>query len=151
MIRIDVATTGRSGFVVAVETTDREPGAGYDWDATGTALVVGQAGRRSLDEEPEEWKAWLFPVAGQYPPTGQSTTAFTAGSPELLAAALRKHHAAKGPWWAASDGRCTEVLENDGDRWRCDIASVVAHKAHRDNAAAVEWMSEEDFQRDGEQ
>jgi hypothetical protein len=99
MIRIEVVTAGRTGFIVAVDSTDREPGAGYDWDASGTAAVVGQAGQRSLDGEPEEWTAWLWPVAGQYTPLGQSTEAFTAPGPQALADRLRKRHTAKGAWW----------------------------------------------------
>jgi hypothetical protein len=148
MIRIDVVTTGTSGFIVAIETADRKPGAGYDWDATGTAAVVGQLRRESADEEPERWTAWLWKRAGRYPARGQHSVTLLslAGPPSEMARKLRKRHAAKGPWWSASDGRCPEVLEHDGEQWRCGIASVVVHKAHRDNEAAVEWMTEEDFE-----
>jgi hypothetical protein len=149
MTRIDVVTAGRSGFIVAVETSDREPGTGYDWDATGTASVVGKVYRTSHDEEPPEWKAWLLPVAGQSTPHGQSTTAFTAASPELLAAKLRGH-TAKGPWWAAGDGRCPEALEHGGRQSRCQTASVVPHDVHRHYPDGVEWMSEEDYEGDGQ-
>jgi hypothetical protein len=99
VIRVEVVTAGRSGFIIAVEGSDSEPGAGYDWDASGTALVVGQAGRRSMDGEPEEWTAWLWPVAGRYTPLGQSAEALHRATPTDLAIALRKRHAAKGAWW----------------------------------------------------
>jgi hypothetical protein len=99
VIRIDVVTSGRSGFIVAVETADRPPGTGYDWDATGTYSVVGKVHRTSPDGEPEEWKAWLLPVAGQCPPRGQSVTARTAPATAMLAAKLRDLHEAKGAWW----------------------------------------------------
>jgi hypothetical protein len=100
MIQIDVVTCGRSGFIVAVETADREPGAPYDWSASGTAVVVGQLHRGSTDEEPERWTAWLWKQAGRYPGRGQHSEALNvAGPPSEMARKLRKRHQAKGAWW----------------------------------------------------
>jgi hypothetical protein len=149
VIRVDVVTCGRSGFIVAVETTDSKPGAGYDWDQSGTYSVVGKVYRTSPDGEPEDWKAWLLPVAGQSTPRGQSTDAAQAASPERLRDRLQKRADEKGPWWSPSDGRCPEVLEHDGRQSRCETASVVPHYVHRAEGG-IEWMTEEDFQRETE-
>lgn len=92
MIRIEVVTCARSGFVLAIDT-ERKP---------GTAAVVGLVYRVSLDGEPEAWKAWLWPAPGVYPPTGQSTEAVTRkGKPDVLREVLRKRHQAHGEWWTA--------------------------------------------------
>lgn len=99
MIRIEVVTAARSGFVVATETTEQPPGSGYDWSASGTAVVVGQVYRSSADGEQEEWRAWLWPAPTTYPPTGQHATAITAYGLAALAKRLSKQHQAKGPWW----------------------------------------------------
>jgi hypothetical protein len=91
MIRIEVVTAARTGFVLAVDTSA----------TPGTAQVVGQVHRSSIDGEAEAWKAWLWEQPGRYPPTSQHTQAITAkGKPSELREALRRRHAAKGAWWA---------------------------------------------------
>jgi hypothetical protein len=101
VIRIEVVTAGRSGFFVAVETTGQQPGTGYDWDAEGTAVVVGQLYRGSEDGFPERWTAWLWKQAGTYPARGTTSGSLNvAGPPSELARKLRKRHAANGAWWS---------------------------------------------------
>lgn len=90
MIRIDVVTCERSGYIIAVDT-----------DLMPTAHVVGQLYRDSPDGSPERWKAWLWPKATAYPQRGQSTEAVTAATPEKIAERLRGQLKAKGPWWSA--------------------------------------------------
>lgn len=94
MIRIEIAITGTIGFILAIETSGQEPGSGYDWDATGTAAVVGQA-RITGDGS----KAWLWPQAGTWPGTGRHVQAVDAELASDLIAKLRKQHQAKGAWW----------------------------------------------------
>lgn len=98
MIRIEVATSGTTGFVIAVETSDQKPGAPYDWDPASTASVVGQAALTTIPGRPVKWTAWLWQQAGHYPPRGRHSDAIDAGTPDLLAVKLRKRHA-KGAWW----------------------------------------------------
>jgi len=100
VIRIEVVTTGGTGFIIAVETTDSAPGTGHDWDASGTALVVGQLYRSNQDGNPERWTGWLWPKAGQYPPRGKHTNALSVpGTPSEMTRKLAKQHQAKGAWW----------------------------------------------------
>jgi len=94
VIRIEVAVTGRSGFVLAIDTAA----------TPATAQVVGQAYRTSLDTEPETWKAWLWDTPGIYPPSSQSTQTVTAkGKPAELREKLTRRHQAKGAWWTSAD------------------------------------------------
>lgn len=100
MIRVDVAVTGTHGWLIATETSDQAPGSGYDWDATGTAVVVGQARSIPAGDQPERWTAWLWKQAGTCPPRGQHTGALSVAGPvtELerkLGQRLRK----EGKWW----------------------------------------------------
>jgi hypothetical protein len=100
VIRIEVVTTARTGFIIAIETTDQKPGSGYDWDGDGTAVVAGQIYRSSEDGNPERWTAWLWKQAGHYPATGQHSAVMSvAGPPSEVARKLRKQHQAKGAWW----------------------------------------------------
>ena len=90
MIRIEVVTCNRSGFILAIDTAA----------TPGTAIVVGQAYRTSIDGEPESWKAWLWDRPGQYPPTSQSTQAVTAkGKPAELRDKLSKRCERNATWW----------------------------------------------------
>lgn len=103
MIRVEAVTSGRKGFILAIEASDREPGAGYDWDASGTALVVGQMFRSSDDGKPERWTTWLWNQAGQYPPRGQHADALSVpGPPHETERKLGKRHQAQGAWWTVS-------------------------------------------------
>lgn len=94
VILIDVVINGESGFIVAVETQDRDPGAGQYWDGISSAFVVGQA-RVTADGA----KAWLWPYAGTYPGRGRHVHAVTAGTASDLAGKLRKRFDEKGKWW----------------------------------------------------
>jgi hypothetical protein len=63
-----------------------------------TGLQVGQVHMIAADGEAEEWKAWLWPVAGQYPTEhgGNCEAIAKKGDLGKLAAALVK----RGQWWA---------------------------------------------------
>lgn len=65
----------------------------------GTALVVGSLYRRSEDGKPEDWRAWLWPVAGGDMRMTQSCEAFDGASPERLRERLQKRADKDGPWW----------------------------------------------------
>jgi hypothetical protein len=101
MMRIEVTTHGQSGFVIAVETSDRKPGTGYDFDSEGVALVTGQVALTTIEGRPEKWTAWLWQQAGHYPPTGRHSNAIDAGDPAKLAAKLRKRFGKQGAWWTS--------------------------------------------------
>ena len=92
MIRIEVVTSYRSGFIIAVDTAAKP----------GTAHVVGQVHRTDISGEAEQWKAWLWDTPGTYPPGHQSTQAVTVkGKPADLRERLSRRHQARGAWWTA--------------------------------------------------
>ena len=82
----------RSADVIA--RIKAEPGSLPDF------VMVGQCTRISADEEPEEWKTWLWPKGGEYPPRGKSCEAFTRPSCGDLEALLNKKLKSEGQWWA---------------------------------------------------
>lgn len=64
-------------------------------------VMVGQVCRVDGDGDlNEEWKAWLWPKGGEYPPHGQSCEAFTRPSCGGLEALLNKRLKGKGRWWS---------------------------------------------------
>lgn len=81
----------RSADIVA--RVKAEPGSLPDF------VMAGQACRVNAGGEPEEWKAWLWPKAGEYPPCGQSCEAFSRPSCGDLEVLLNKRLADKGRWW----------------------------------------------------
>jgi len=100
---ICVALAGdRSGFVIASQPAEGQEGVPTSQRThRGSTLVVGSLYRISHDDEPEEWKVWLWPLASGGMRTGQSCGAFTAASPKDLEARLRKRADKQGPWWQA--------------------------------------------------
>jgi hypothetical protein len=90
----------RSGFIIAsAPHPGEEHLAPSARTRMGTTLVVGKVYRVSADEEPEEWKAWLWPVAGGDMRMGQSCEAMESQSLGLLRRRLQKR-ADQGTWWA---------------------------------------------------
>lgn len=62
-------------------------------------VMVGQCSRISADEEADEWKAWLWPKAGEYPPRGQHCEAMTRPTCGDLETLLNKRLKSAGKWW----------------------------------------------------
>lgn len=99
---IKVALGGdRSGFVIAVLAFEGEENMPSSQQLhRGATLVVGSVYRVSPDGDPEEWKAWLWPVAGGTGMrTGQSVEAMETRSLPVLKRKLQKR-ADQGAWWA---------------------------------------------------
>jgi hypothetical protein len=90
VIRIEVVTSNRSGFIIAVDTAAKP----------GTAHVVGQVHQASIDGEPERWTAWLWPAPGQYT-TGHAEAVTVKGKAADLREKLSRRHQARGAWWTA--------------------------------------------------
>jgi hypothetical protein len=82
----------RSADVIA--RVKPEPGSLPDF------VMIGQASRISADGEPEEWKAWLWPKGGEYPPHGQHCDALTRPSCGDIEALPNKRLKAEGRWWS---------------------------------------------------
>jgi hypothetical protein len=101
-IAITTALTGdRSGYVIATMPPEgQEHLAPSARTRTGTVLVVGSIYRISRDDEPEKWRAWLYPSAGGDMAVTQSCDAVDADTAARLRERLRKR-AGKGPWWSA--------------------------------------------------
>jgi hypothetical protein len=88
-----IARTGeRSGFVIAV----MPPKDSYN---SGARLVAGDVFRISRDEEPEKWRAWLWPSAAGVMHVTQHCEAVDAGTVQRLLARLQKRADKDGPWW----------------------------------------------------
>lgn len=104
---ISVALTGpREGYVLAyaprVGEEDLLPSQRHHM---GAVLAVGSLFRRSGDGEPEDWRAWLWPVAGGDVHITRHCDAVDDKSPERLRDRLQKSADKEGPWWAAEDGQ----------------------------------------------
>ena len=69
----------------------------------GVTAVVANAYRVSADDEPEEWKVWLWPLAGGNLRMGQSCEALKAVSLQELADVLKARCDRGGPWWQAGE------------------------------------------------
>ena len=98
---VRVALSGdRLGFVIAALAHEGEEELAPSLQAhRGTFLVVGNVYRVSADEEPEAWKAWLWPAAGGDMRAGQSCAAAEAKSARALGELLQKRAWKDGPWW----------------------------------------------------
>jgi hypothetical protein len=105
-IRIGIARTGtRTGYLIAVM-------AACSPYVSAERLVVGDVRRISPDEEPEEWWAWLWPVAGGSMHTTASCDAADAETPEKLLERLQKRADKTGAWWkAAGPEKAAEASE----------------------------------------
>jgi hypothetical protein len=101
--RIVIARTGdRSGFVIAtMPPAGQEHLAPSAQTRRGERLVVGSVHRVSTDEQPEEWRAWLWPLAGGAMLQTQSCDVIDAKSPGRLLERLQKRADKDGPWWCA--------------------------------------------------
>jgi hypothetical protein len=98
---IAIGRTGpRCGFVIAAMPPEGQghlaPSA---QTRSGQTLVVGSIYRTSPDGQPEEWRAWLWPVAGGDMHVTRSCEAVDAAAPEKLLERLRKRAGKDGPWW----------------------------------------------------
>lgn len=63
-------------------------------------MQVGQVCRIDPDGAPKpEWKAWLWPSGGQYPPLTRSVEALTRASTDELIALLNRRVEHEGAWW----------------------------------------------------
>jgi|SRR6266581_1369524 len=62
-------------------------------------LVVGDVCRISRDDQPEKWRAWLWPVPGGAMHITQHCEAVDAPAPERLCERLQKRADGDGPWW----------------------------------------------------
>lgn len=90
--RILIARTGdRQGLVIAVLPPQ-------DQYTSSERVVVGDVRQISPDDQPETWRAWLWPVAGGALHVTRSCDAADAASPEKLLEKLQKR-AEGGPWW----------------------------------------------------
>jgi hypothetical protein len=91
--RILIASTGeRSGLVIAV-TPPESP---Y---VSGARLTVGDVHRISFDEDPEKWRAWLWPEAGGVMHVTRACEAVDASDLGRLGDRLQKRADKDGPWW----------------------------------------------------
>lgn len=91
--RILIARTGdRDAFVIA--SMPRQ-----DAYTSGARLVVGAVYRTSRDDQPEKWRAWLWPSAGGAMHMTQSCEAMDAPAPGKLLERLQKRADKDGPWW----------------------------------------------------
>ena len=90
MVRVAL-TSDRNGFVI--EGT--EPSDGYH---AGHVLVVGSVLRIDGDVEAEEWRAWLWPLAGSGLHVSQHCDTVDAGTSGELQDKLRKRRG-EGKWW----------------------------------------------------
>jgi hypothetical protein len=62
-------------------------------------IVVGSCRRISADEEPELWRAWLWPAAGGSMHVTQSCNAVERPTLRMLEKALIRRVAKEGAWW----------------------------------------------------
>jgi hypothetical protein len=91
--RILIASTGeRSGLVIAV----MPPSDPY---TSSARLLVGDVHRISFDEDPEKWRAWLWPEAGGAMHVTRTCEAVDAGDLKRLGERLQKRADKDGPWW----------------------------------------------------
>jgi hypothetical protein len=91
--RIIIASTGpRSGLVIA----SMDPEGPY---VSGARLTVGDVHRISFDEDPEKWRAWLWPEAGGALHVTRTCEAVDADALERLGERLQKRADKTGPWW----------------------------------------------------
>jgi hypothetical protein len=91
--RILIASTGeRSGLVIAVMPPE-------DPYTSSARLVVGDVYRINRDDQPEKWRAWLWPEAGGALHVTRSCEAVDAGELERLHERLQKRADKDGPWW----------------------------------------------------
>ena len=92
-IRIELAPRGAGGYVIATVPVEAE----YTFPVR---IAVGDY--RQVSEQPNEnWKAWLWPVAGGAMHVTRSCAAAERPTEALLLAALQQR-ARKAPWWAAA-------------------------------------------------
>lgn len=98
---IKLALTGdRSGYILAVLAHEGEEHLPPSQRMhMGTVLVTGNFYRRSADEEPEDWRAWLWPAADGDIHTTQHCDAIDDTATERLRDRLQKHADKQGPWW----------------------------------------------------
>jgi len=90
--RIRIASTGeRSGFVIAVMPRK-------DPYTSSARLAVGDVYRISRDDQPEKWRAWLWPEAGGAMHVTRTCEAVDAGDLRRLGERLQQR-ADKSPWW----------------------------------------------------
>jgi hypothetical protein len=91
--RILIASTGeRSGFIIAV----MPPEGPY---VSGARLLVGDVHRISFDEDPEKWRAWLWPEANGALHVTRTCEAVDAADLKRLGERLQKRADKGGPWW----------------------------------------------------
>lgn len=63
-------------------------------------VQVGQLVLRASPEgQPEQWKAWLWPVGGQHPSLMKSVKAMTRASTTDIEAVLNGLVECEGQWW----------------------------------------------------
>lgn len=99
--RIVTARAGdRSGFVIAVMPPEgQEHVAPSAQTRSGATLITGSLYRTSRDDQPEKWRAWLWPEAGGVMNVTRSCEAVDAPALERLREKLQKRADKDGPWW----------------------------------------------------
>ena len=92
--QILIASTGeRSGLVIAVMPPEGP-------HVSGARLAVGDVHRISFDEDPEKWRAWLWPEAGGAMHVTRTCKAVDAGDLKRLGERLQQRADKDGSWWS---------------------------------------------------
>jgi hypothetical protein len=92
---VRTADSPLAGLVIAV----MPPESPY---ISSARVVVGDVCRISRDDQPEKWRAWLWPVPGGALHVTRSCEAVDAAAPETLLDRLQKR-ADREPWWDRGD------------------------------------------------